>query len=444
MTQMSSFKPWKVVQLELSDGISDLACDSEFQGLFVVFLWHGIPLGDRWLAATQLPTPATQLAHLAVQAIAPAVGDRLLDHGFKAPLPVIYSHATRDQPPSLDALLALANPLQRLQEKVAQIRETTISVIICTRDRPDQLSQCLRSLHSLAHAPHEIIVVDNAPTTDATQHLVAQYPAIRYVLESRPGLSAARNAGIRHATGDLIAFTDDDVMVHPNWLLHLQQGFQDPKVMAVTGLMLPAELETEAQRIFQGDPGLPGWDYRSVLFDDSFFNEMKPLGAPVWKIGAGANMAFRRNVFELVGDFDERLGAGASGCSEDSELWYRILANGWHCRYEPTSVVFHYHRKDIQGLKHQMYQYMRGHVCALLVQFENHRHWGNVRRLLVALPRHYVQQFRVGLRRGFQDKQYTLWAEVSGCFAGVLTYFAQRHAQKQSPSSFKSCELEQA
>ena len=88
-------------------------------------------------------------------------------------------------------------------------------------------------------------------------------------------------------------------------------------------------------------------------------------------------MAFRREAFERVGLFDERLGAGAAGCSEDSELWYRLLAEGHQCRYAPTAVVFHYHRTHWEELRHQTYSYMRGHVAALFFQFDRYRHWGN-------------------------------------------------------------------
>jgi len=96
---------------------------------------------------------------------------------------------------------------------------------------------------------------------------------------------------------------------------------------------------------------------------------------PVWRIGAGANMAFSRNVFSRIGLFDERLGAGASGCSEDSEFWYRMLAAGMAIAYQPRAVVWHSHRVDRDAFGSQMKQYMRGHVAALLVQFEKHRHF---------------------------------------------------------------------
>jgi GT2 family glycosyltransferase len=258
-------------------------------------------------------------------------------------------------------------------------------------------------------------------------------PGIQYVLEPRPGLSVARNTGIHHSTGDIIAFTDDDVVVHPDWITGLQQGFDDPKVMAVTGLMLPAELQTEAQLIFQKSSTGPDWGYCALTFDTQFFEEMKHTGVPVWRIGAGANMAFRRKAFELVGYFDERLGAGASGCSEDSELWYRILAEGWICRYEPTGVIFHYHRSDLDTLKQQAYQYMRGHVAALLVQFANYKHSGNLRRLFITLPRYYGKRLLREFKRGFEPRRSSVLVEIGGCLAGVKFYIDSRKAPAWHP-----------
>jgi GT2 family glycosyltransferase len=273
--------------------------------------------------------------------------------------------------------------------------------------------------------------VDNAPTSNATQQVVSQMPGIRYVLEPRPGLGKARNTGIRCSTGNIIAFTDDDVEVHPDWLTRLQQHFDDPKVMVVTGLVLPAELETEAQLIFEKDLGYLNKGYRPKTFDSQFFEQTKNLGAPVWEIGAGANMAMRREVFDLVGDFDERLGAGAAGCSDDSEFWCRVLAEGWNCRYEPTSVVYHYHRSDLDDLRRQMYQYFRGHVAALLFQSARYRHWGNLRRLFWSLPMYHAGLLVIGLLRGLGPRHQTYLAEkISGCLAGIKFYLQNRDSGK--------------
>jgi SAM-dependent methyltransferase/GT2 family glycosyltransferase len=200
---------------------------------------------------------------------------------------------------------------------------------------------------------------------------------------------------VREATGELLAFVDDDVEVDPRWLTSLRSAFADPDVMAVTGLVLPAELETEAQVAFENVFGGFGQGFEPVRYDRDFLRASVGRGMPVWKIGAGANMAIRRVAIDLVGEFDERLGAGAAGCSEDSEFWYRLIAEGWACRYEPDSVVFHYHRRDTAALTGQIHDYMRGHTAALFVQFARFGHRGNLRRALLALPNHFAKR---GLR----------------------------------------------
>lgn len=422
---MSSFTLWKIVHVEISEGIATLPFVPGCQGLYVVFWWHGIPLGEQEILASQLPMSARQLTNLVLQKITPAVGDRLLEHGFKAPLPVIYQNPSWHAPPDFQTLMALEQPLKNLQERCSQSVSGSVSVVVCTRNRPAQLIRCLRSLQQLSPPPSEILVIDNAPSSDATRQLVAQMPSIRYVPEPRPGLSVARNTGIHHSKGEIIAFTDDDVTVHPHWIVRLQQSFDDPKVMAVTGLVLTAELETETQVIFEKRNSFSR-GYRVITFDTHFFEQMKHLAVPVWHIGAGANMAWRRRAFELVGDFDERLGAGASGCSEDSELWYRVLAEGWFCRYEPTAVVYHCHRSDKDSLKQQMYSYMRGHAAALLIQFEKYGHWGNLRRLLLTLPRWYAKLFLSGLLKGFKPEYNTVPVEILGWLAGIKFYLENR------------------
>ncbi|BCL37656.1 glycosyltransferase family 2 protein [Nostoc sp. MS1] len=423
---MSNFAPWKILHIDLSEDIPELNLEPHYQGIYAVFWWRGIPLGDRQIFASQLPLPASALRNLAIEAITPAIGDRLLENGFKAPLPVVYPDPAWDKPPDLQALLALQQPLQQLQQTYAQPVNNSISIVICTRNRPEQLARCLRSLLNLSQPPQQIIVVDNAPQDETTRGIVAQIPQVQYILEPTPGLSRARNTGIRHATGEIIAFTDDDVEVHPDWCVRLQQAFINPQVLAVTGLMLPAELETEAQYIFHQGSGGSAWDYRAINYDRQFFANMQHRGVPVWRIGAGANMAFRRQAFELVGYFDERLGAGASGCSEDSEMWYRILAEGGICRYEPTSVVFHYHRRDITAFKSQAYQYMRGHVAALLIQFANYQHWGNLRRLCLTLPKYYVASILRSLKHGFAPRYSSVFTEILGCVSGIQFYLNNR------------------
>jgi GT2 family glycosyltransferase len=267
--------------------------------------------------------------------------------------------------------------------------------------------------------PGEVLVVDNDPADPRTRAAVERVGGARYVPEPRPGLSAARNAGIRAAGGDVIAFVDDDTEVHPRWLDALLAGFDSPRVLAVTGSVLPAELRTRAQVTFERRMGQAARAHARIAYDRTFFEPQKPYGVPVWRIGAGANMAFRRETFDEVGLFDERLGAGATGCSEDSELWYRLLAAGWECRYEPDSVVLHRHRESMDELRRQAHDYLKGHVAALFVQYANHGHPGNLRRIALSLPAHLISRAVEERFEARADRSGLLSAEVRGFLAGL-------------------------
>jgi glycosyltransferase involved in cell wall biosynthesis len=303
-------------------------------------------------------------------------------------------------------------------------RRPTVSVVICTRDRPEALARCLGSITRSSVTPDEVLVVDNAPSVDARE-VAARFSDVRYLLEPSPGLSVARNAGIRATQGALVAFTNDDALVHVDWLRRIVEPFADPTVAAVTGLVLPAELDTEAQVLFETDMSF-GRGYARRTFDGGWFARALAHGAPTWEIGAGVNMCIRRAALEEVGNFDVRLGTGAAGCNEDSELWYRILAAGHRCRYEPSAVVEHLHRRDLRGLRQQMREYMRGHVVALLVQFEAHGHAGNLRRLLLALPRYYALLAARALTCPSDRRRLLLGAELRGYLSGFVYYAAHR------------------
>src|SRR5260370_978318 len=302
--------------------------------------------------------------------------------------------------------------------------------MVSTRRRPEKLRRCLQALQELDPSPVEIIVVDNAPEERRTLNVVEEFTGVVYRRERALGLSRARNSGILRSSGEIVAFTDDDVLVHPRWLLGVWQAFSQDTVFGMAGVVLAAELETESQIRFEMDFGGFKRGYRTITFDSFFFNSMLDRGVPVWRIGAGANMAFRRNVFCRIGLFDERLGAGASGCSEDSEFWYRMLAAGMSIAYEPRAVVWHSHRVDRDAFRSQMNQYMRGHVAALLVQFEKHRHFGNIRRLFTTIPYAYYRRLK---RMRFNDDWSSFFGELLGCASGFITYFRQ-----SLPSAFTS------
>lgn len=406
------------MHVDLREGLPKLS-RHESTGTLVV-LWAGaIPLGQLEVAPGRVPMTLSWLRELVASAVAPAVGQRLLGSFFDPKLPERRSSRRRPVPPEGSDVATLTGPMARVAAGAAVAGErSSVSVVVCTRDRPDQLRGTLSALRRLPTQPDEVVVVDNAPTGLATRDVVGDYPGVRYILEPRPGLSIARNTGVRATQGDLIAFTDDDARPVKDWVARVAAAFTEPDVLAVTGLVLPSVLETEGELAFERHLGGFGQGYGVRIFDLAFFDGMRSRGVPVWKIGAGANMALRREVFDLVGMFDERLGAGAAGCSEDSELWYRILADGWRCRYDPAAVVLHEHRVDLRAVQEQARLYLRGHVAALFAQFALHRDVGNLRRAFTALPIYYAGRLR-GTAGSGSAADPTVRAEVAGYLAGL-------------------------
>ena len=302
-----------------------------------------------------------------------------------------------------------------------------VSVIICTRDRPAHVARCLQSLTRLSCIPREIIVVDNAPKSDDTQKATAQFPEVKYYREARPGLDIARNAGVRLAEASIVAFIDDDVTIHQHCMYWIWKTFRDGNISAMTGLVLAASLDTKAQVLFEQQ-----WrfnrGYEDKVYDAAFFNSTFAQGPPVWQIGAGANMAFRKSIFSEVGYFDERLDVGAAGCNGDSELWFRILAKGHSIAYNPRVIVWHEHRKDMQGLRKQLYGYMRGFTVAALIQQRLYSTAGYKRHLFLRLPKWYLGLLAKGFP-AYRDRYATIFAEMRGMLSGIAYY--RKHKKKQ-------------
>jgi GT2 family glycosyltransferase len=310
------------------------------------------------------------------------------------------------------------------EERRAAFAQLDASVVICTRDRPDKLQRSLASLPQQTWQAREVIVVDNASTDSRTRDVAHAAGAI-YVREDRGGLDFARNTGAREATSPIVAYTDDDVLLHPQWLERLVAAFDAQAVAAVTGLVLPAELATEAQWHFEAHWSF-GRGYLRQDFDTARFAKHRYGVFPAWEIGAGASMAFRREIFSYIGYFDERLDVGQAGCSGDSEFWYRIMANGFTCRYEPRSVAFHFHRSTLQSLASQIYYYMRGHAVALFVQWERTGIATNLSRALLRLPGWYAARIMHCLRGVRLPQDRFLREEVLGYLSGIVFYLRHR------------------
>lgn len=315
--------------------------------------------------------------------------------------------------------------LKKYKDQQYKIPATAdISVIICTRNRTADLKNCLDHLKNQKCKPSEIIVVDNAPTDNSTEQLVKDYPDVTYCKEPRPGLDIARNTGAKMAASSVVAYTDDDVQPHPMWLFYVNESFNDPKIMAMTGLVIAAELETESQQIFEKH-----WSfnrgYTDKYYGAEFFNGHLRSGPPVWDIGAGANMAFRKSIFSEAGYFDERLDVGAAGCNGDSEMWFRILAMGGTIHYNPRAVTFHKHRKEISQLKRQIFYYMRGFAAAAMIQQQHDKRVSYSKHLFSNLPKFYLRK-TIRHFPSYPFRYRTIFKEMGGLLSGILYYRKHR------------------
>ena len=241
----------------------------------------------------------------------------------------------------------------------------SVTVVVCTRGRGQELRGCLRALSVMDNPGLEFVIVDNAPvdhhTEDAFTAEVGDDPRFRYVVEPRPGLSCARNRGLAEATGEVIAFTDDDVIVDPSWVSGLLAGFdRRPDVAGVTSLVCTAALHTPAEHYFDARVS---WASRC---EPQVYDQTPPDNDALYPyapglFGTGAGMAFRTEVMRELGGFDEALGAGTrTGGGEDLDAFVRILLTGHALAYEPGSVVWHHHRSDLDALRRQMYFYGSG------------------------------------------------------------------------------------
>jgi O-antigen biosynthesis protein len=250
-------------------------------------------------------------------------------------------------------------------------RTTPVTVIVCTRNRPDMLERCLESLKRLQHDHLEIIVVDNAPADDSTARLVQRMQGsdstLRYVCEISPGLSRARNRGMDEATGEILAYTDDDVVVDPLWIAGLLRGFSRRRdVGCVTGLVASTSLEHAAEQYFDARVSWSSsFEYRLyTAVPRSGDSRVHPYAAG--SFGTGANAAFRAGAIREMGGFDECLGAGSpSDGGEDLDAFVRVLQSGYSLCYEPAALVWHEHRVSADDLRMQMYEYGKGFTAYL-------------------------------------------------------------------------------
>jgi GT2 family glycosyltransferase len=202
-----------------------------------------------------------------------------------------------------------------------------ISIIVATHERPVSLSQLLRSLApQLVPGRHQLLVAENG--TPAISPVEIAGIELTHLHESRPGKCRIQNRALALATGEIVVFLDDDVVVTPDYVDAVQRFFDDhPQFVAMKGRILAAEDPLAA-----AGPLAPYLDLPIVDHGEEVLEVRGVLGA---------NMAFRASTLRVVGPFDERLGPGAAGHEEETELSQRLRRAGWRIGYAPRALVLH-------------------------------------------------------------------------------------------------------
>ncbi len=314
-----------------------------------------------------------------------------------------------------------------------------ISIVIATYDRPGDLRECLKSLLEIKlDLATEIIVVDNNPSSGLTSPVISEFSNIYFINENRKGLSYARNRGFLESKGQIAVAIDDDVIVSDNWLKNLIAPFRDENVMAVTGNVLPYELKTTAQNLFEIYGGL-GRGNKKKYFDYNWFCGTGYHAVATWEIGATANAAFRTSIFKHpdIGLLDESLGAGTpTGCSEDTYLFYKILKAEYSIFYQPKAFVWHKHRKEIKDFKKQLYNYSKGHVAYNLLTYLNDNDLRGLYRIIIELPfAHFSRIYeRLRLKSSYPIK--FIMIEILGNLAGPFSLYKSKSRVKKLGNSY--------
>jgi GT2 family glycosyltransferase len=252
-----------------------------------------------------------------------------------------------------------------------------ISLIVCTRDRAGQLPAFFAALEALQpHVSWELVMVDSASRDDTPRRLreLSQSLGVMAVLvrEERAGLGRARNVGVRAARAPLLAFTDDDCYPAPDYLDRVVDAFADPSLGFLGG------------RILLFDPA----DHPITTRTTDEMIAIAPRTVVPTGLVQGANMAFRREVLDRIGGFDDALGPGTPFCNDDVDAVARASAAGYAGAYVPDPIVAHHHGRhapeDVAALK-RIYDHGRGAYYAksiidLPTRARYARHWWQTAR----------------------------------------------------------------
>jgi GT2 family glycosyltransferase len=213
-----------------------------------------------------------------------------------------------------------------------------ISVIVCSYNGARTLAECLESLGGLQYPDYEVIVVDDG-STDGTAEIARRF-GVRLLRGPNRGLSAARNAGLGLATGEIVAYIDDDAYADPHWLTYLAATFTTTDHVGVGGPNVPPPGDGPVAHAVAASPGGPV----HVLLSD---REAEHL--------PGCNMAFRRSALAAIGGFDPRFRTAG----DDVDVCWRLRDAGGTLGFSAAALVWHHRRNSVRAYWRQQAGYGR-------------------------------------------------------------------------------------
>lgn len=224
---------------------------------------------------------------------------------------------------------------------VADLRDDwpSLSVVVCAYNAAATLDECLRHTCALDYPDLEVLVVDDG-STDETAAIARRHPRARLVAIDHAGLSAARNEGLRQASGTIVAYLDSDAYPTPEWPYYLLLGIDGPAVAATGGPNLPPPGDGIGAQVVARSPGGP---VHVLVADDRA--EHVP----------GCNMAFRRAALEQLGGFDPVYTAAG----DDVDICWKVLDRGWEIGFHPAALVWHHRRAGLGPYLRQQRGYGR-------------------------------------------------------------------------------------
>jgi GT2 family glycosyltransferase len=360
------FSPVDVVEVEIGEPLPRIEpgtgeSGSRYGSAFCLVRLHRQPLG---IVELELPPSGLEPAALAagIEAeLAGAIDEHLAGDGIERASLGPEGLATAERPPCQEAR----------EEFLA--RAPMISVVIPTRGRPERAAEAIASVLRSDYPSDrfEVILVDNRPDgaadlAGATTGTLAD-ERVRVLHEPVPGGANARNTGMANARGEVVAFTDDDVVADRDWLMTIARAFDgQPGVGAASGLVMPLELETQAQVWFEGYARFSGRFHRRA-YD---LGPNRPTDDPLFPfdigvLGTGANMAFRVEALRQAGCLDPAFNTKALPNGTDVESLLRVMLRGWTVVHDPGAIVQHAHQRTYEALERRVYGYGLGLTAVL-------------------------------------------------------------------------------